>query len=474
LRPGDFLALGKGGATLYQYVNTAWSYRLPGAVYHGPSADFARCGRSSFMRIRSAALSIVGLALICACLSPAQPPSTYAYTGKIALNPAKVPFSRFGSYLAFTQVLPDSPFKLPPGLYLRSMRDGDHAVFRLELLAAGAPVPFQIHSSPILLRLEAQAGSVEICIPQDDRIRLRGQGVSLRLTAVTRTVAVPNANSHWEINTPPSEKYMLWPIAGTLSVDAPWNGHSTMSTVATFIPAPATHRFEAEIDNYVSVWTPHAAGADFAASEGAVQRDYQHWLTRMPEVPAAYGPGAELAAYIDWASVVAPSGYFKYPAMLMSKNWMDRLWSWDHCFNAMALAYKDPALAWQQFEIPFDNQDPHGALPDTTGNESVEFSYTKPPIHGWALMWMIQNAGFRDPKHLAAIYEPLSRWTNWFFTYRDSNSDGLPEYDHGNDSGWDNSTVMLSGIPVESPDLDAFLILQMDALASIAHSLNKE
>jgi len=101
-------------------------------------------------------------------------------------------------------------------------------------------------------------------------------------------------------------------------------------------------------------------------------------------------------------------------------------------------------------------------------------NYSKPPIHGWALQWMMEHGGYSDAEHLAEAYEPISKWTEWYFRYRDTNGDGLPEYNHGNDSGWDNSTVMLSGIPVETPDLDSFLILQMDALSVMARKLGKE
>lgn len=42
------------------------------------------------------------------------------------------------------------------------------------------------------------------------------------------------------------------------------------------------------------------------------------------------------------------------------------------------------------------------------------------------------------------------------------------------DSGWDNSTVFLKGVPVESPDLSGFLVLQMDTLATMAEKLGKK
>lgn len=426
------------------------------------------------MRYPFTAFLLASFALAHSSLSQAQQPSpTYRYTGQLSFDISRVPFSRYGSYLAISR-LPNEPHSaVTPGIYLRSMHGAQHPVFRIELLAAGAPVPFKVDAGPTLLHLQAEAGSVDICMPGEDQVRLRGEGVSLRLIAEGDPLAIPYGKDHWEINTPPTEKFMLWPITGSLQVDAPWNGTGNSHVIATWSPAPGTHRFEAEIDNYLSVWTPHGTALDFAASENAVRDEYQKWLDRMPQVPSEYGAGAELAAYVDWASVVAPEGYFAHPAMLMSKNWMDRVWSWDHLFNAMALSYKDPDLAWQQYQLPFDQQDAHGALPDAIRDSSMVFNFTKPPIHGWALTWMMQNGGYRDPKHIAMAYEPLVRWTDWYFKYRDTNGDGLPEYNHGNDSGWDNSTVMLAGMPVETPDLASFLILQMDTLSSMAQQLGK-
>jgi glycogen debranching enzyme len=71
------------------------------------------------------------------------------------------------------------------------------------------------------------------------------------------------------------------------------------------------------------------------------------------------------------------------------------------------------------------------------------------------------------------VYGPLSRWTDWWFTYRDDDHDGIPQYNHGNDSGWDNCTAFETGLPLESPDLSAFLVIQMGTLADVALRLDK-
>ena len=69
----------------------------------------------------------------------------------------------------------------------------------------------------------------------------------------------------------------------------------------------------------------------------------------------------------------------------MSKHWMDKVWSWDHCFNALALAPGSPGPGLDQFLLPFDHQDEAGALPDSVTHSEVLYNFVKPPIHGWAL-----------------------------------------------------------------------------------------
>ena len=44
----------------------------------------------------------------------------------------------------------------------------------------------------------------------------------------------------------------------------------------------------------------------------------------------------------------------------------------------------------------------------------------------------------------------------------------MPFYTHGNDSGWDNASIFHEGLPVIAPDLSAYLVQQMDILASWA------
>ncbi len=386
-----------------------------------------------------------------------------------------VPFSRYGSYIAFSHL--SQAGDRPAGLYLRSVH-GDatrREVFRLELLHGQVPVELDEVATPACLRLEAEGGYVEICIAEPKVVRMRGAGFGLRLAqAGMGDYAFAVADGRWQVNSVPTWiKYQLSPLKGRLVVDAPWHKDKADYVAADFLPDPGDGTWECAIEEFRSVWHPRDYGKEFDIILKQAEQEYRAWLDKMPGVPAAYAPARELAAYIDWSCVVAPEGHLTRPAMFMSKNWMTGIWSWDHCFNAMALVYHVPELAWDQFMIFVDNQDVDGAFPDAMNDQLRIWNFCKPPVHGWALKRMMERTDFITAERLEAAYAPLCRWTEWWFTYMDDDRDGIPQYNHGNDSGWDNCTLFEAGVPLEGPDLAAYLIIQMDVLAEIAMKLGK-
>ena len=395
--------------------------------------------------------------------------------GLLNFDLRSIPFSRYGSYLAFSEL--GATEVHPAGLYLRTIHgDAAHrALARIELMQDGNPLPFSVSASPANLRLQAANGLAEFCFDGPDVVRLHTHNISVRLTLAARMYdyAFPAGEGRWQLNCASSSiQLILTPLAGQLEVDAPWNVINSERMVATLQPDSAGEG-EAAIEAFSSSWEPRTYPTPFTDCVAAVEQEFCQWLEAVPALPAEYAAARELAAYVNWASVVAPAGNLKRPAMLMSKNWMCNVWSWDHCFNALALANQDPALSWAQMMIPFDAQNEQGALPDLVSDCSQIWGFCKPPVHGWFLRLMMERTKWITPQHLAEIYDPLCRWTNWWFTYRDSDGDGLPQYQHGNDSGWDNATPFRAGLPLEGPDLAAFLILQMDTLAEVAARLSK-
>jgi len=179
-----------------------------------------------------------------------------------------------------------------------------------------------------------------------------------------------------------------------------------------------------------------------------------------------------LAKYITWSSVVSKKGKLTKDAMYMSKNWMNNIWSWDHCFNALALIKEDFDLSFAQLQVIFDNQHSSGMLPDFVNDKISYYAFTKPPIHGWTITFMMDlNKKILNKENLLYLFDKLEKWTNYWLKEAVDES-GIPYYRHGNESGWDNSTLFQFGVPVKTPDLLPFLILQMRTLSDIALKLD--
>lgn len=180
-----------------------------------------------------------------------------------------------------------------------------------------------------------------------------------------------------------------------------------------------------------------------------------------------------LATYLLWANQVRAEGMLKEDVIVMSKNKMQNIWSWDNCFSALALAKVDPDLAYSQFKVFIDYQTPEGAFPDFINDKTVSYSCVKPPIHAWAYNELMSiNPYFLQNEKLKLIYQGISENTNYWLEHRKHPTTGLLYYSHGNDSGWDNSSVFHEGLPVSSPDLISFLALQCQILSEWASRLS--
>ena len=130
-----------------------------------------------------------------------------------------------------------------------------------------------------------------------------------------------------------------------------------------------------------------------------------------------------------WSATVAPAGFVTRESVLMSTHWLDKVWSWDHTFNALALAPGLPDAALDQFFAPFDHQDAAGAMPDSITHSEVLYNYVKPPIHGWA--WVKLRERLARPvteDELFSAYSRLSRWSRFWLDYRTAPGRELPFY----------------------------------------------
>ncbi|MEU4561095.1 glycogen debranching protein [Actinoplanes sp. NPDC023936] len=366
-----------------------------------------------------------------------------------------IPFSCRGSWFGISPVIAENT--VAGDLHLVSHQTGMHPVLRF------APSePAAVTATPALLSWDAGAGRIELAYRTPDTVRIRGDGLGLRIVAAAATLTPfsgtylyqdPADGSAVFTSYETGRRYRVTVLSGSASV----SGAEALGEAERAVTLPAGS-WEVAIEEYETGRPPYeatrttSATPDFAAFADAVAP----W--RSPETPAA-----ELAAYVLWSATVAPAGFVTRPAVLMSKHWMDKVWSWDHCFNAIALAAGEPGLAWDQFQLPFDHQDASGALPDSITHSEVLHNFVKPPIHGWALRRLMPA----DDAERARAYQRLTRWTRFWLDARRAPGAILPHYTHGNDSGWDNATTFDGGRVIQSADLAAFLVLQLRCLAEM-------
>jgi glycogen debranching enzyme len=163
--------------------------------------------------------------------------------------------------------------------------------------------------------------------------------------------------------------------------------------------------------------------------------------------------------------------------MTPSKTSYVGLWLWDSAMHTLAFRHVDPVLARNQIRAMLAGQLPDGMLPDAIYDEGIiseidhpfQGEVTKPPILAWAAMKLHEKDP--DVDFLREIYIPLVRWNAWWFNMNDDNVDGLAQYNHPYSSGLDDNPLWDYGMPVESPDLNTYLCVQMGSLAMMAEAL---
>ncbi|MDX6767584.1 MAG: hypothetical protein SFU85_12435 [Candidatus Methylacidiphilales bacterium] len=385
---------------------------------------------------------------------------------------SEINFSVPGAYLGLG---PDRRID-PLAVNLRRLHDfsdpRDVLGFHLLRPEDGTEIPFEAHAVPGCLRLQARGeegrAEVRFTFASEREIRVWGRACVLRARHLGQDME---------------------PLPGL----EPWTRrrfHPSGLTVGFGVHLGTLHAGEGEM-----LFQPDSAGGfegglweDAGESAGPAmtrarefedlrecwKNDFETWSAPLLEgdIPEEFAEAARKAAYILWSFQVEPRGYIRRPALYMSKNWMTSVWSWDNCFNALALAPHHPELAWDQFMLFFDHQREDGQCPDFLSPRQQSWGMTKPPLYGWVLARLrALHPFFRSTEISREIYPHLKKQVEWWFKHRDADQDGLPEYHHGCECGWDNATCFDDSNLVGSPDLLAWMVAQMRMLAVLADEL---
>ena len=402
-------------------------------------------------------------------------------SGTAIIDITKVPFSKYGSNLALTFNAVEEFFTV----HYARRPFGKDLLFKLTFLHPLDSAALVITSFPYMVDIRGLNGHAQIHLRGDDAMVIDSHGLDLQLQMLDGSVswgyASENYPTAYGIQIAENRFRMIRVDAriyaaidvqyGIATSNGPFekNSHGEIVDRATILAIRSAQQ-AAMVMLQVS-WDEERFEYVIPNSSQeieVVRYQWERFFQQIPAVPQDRHEIALMSWYNLWSSFVRAEDCFKHDAMLMSKNYMCSVWSWDHCFNALAIAHADKEKALEQYLLPFEVQADSGVLPDyfNPGQEIV-WGVTKPPVHGWCLDKLLDSLTI-DANTLQKLYTGLERWTNWWMIYRDSDSDGIPEYPQGCDSGQDNATIYDIGYFIEAPDLSAFLILQMHTLERLS------
>ena len=217
----------------------------------------------------------------------------------------------------------------------------------------------------------------------------------------------------------------------------------------------------------------------FSTVLSVAEKRWDTWFKRVPPVEQKYLYTYAYAWWIMGNNLISPLGKVPFEAMMPSKIQYVGLWLWDSALHALAYRHMDPELARNQIRAMIAHQLPNGMLPDAIYDDGLVHSInhpvigevTKPPILGWAALKLHETSP--DVNFLRELYPALVHFNAWWFSMNDDDNDGIVQYTHPYSSGLDDSPLWDYGLPVESPDINTYLYLQMEALARIAEILGQ-
>lgn len=378
-------------------------------------------------------------------------------------NLHNVPFSTFGAWTSI------SVPKTKQQIYFRNHHNRGNNLFPLQAVRDGNVVEPTVDQTPWLLTLRYGDAKVEICYESPQTVRMRGQGIGFLLGE--RELAYRCGLDLFALNKPFSRRYQVEFLRGEGML------HQLVETQPVFpktleVLPDKDGGWEIAVDSYQSTWVRPGRMASFDECVATAKERFDTFLAGMPDVREEDRDAHMLATYVNWATAVEPCGLVKRPSLLMSKHWMNNIWSWDHAFNAMALAAGHPDLAMDQMLTMVDHQDEFGCYPDSFNDLDITYSFSKPPVHGWAFSEMLKRMPETpSDEQMQTMYRALGAQADWWMKHRVLEGKHLPYYLHGNDSGWDNSTMFQQGVPLEAPDLAALLVVQMESISEIARML---
>ncbi len=343
----------------------------------------------------------------------------------------------------------------------------------------GEELPYRYECDPAKLTVTTKKGTIEFTYEQSDIMRVRVKGVGLRVfyEPQMHEGGVERKKGEVELGFNFIGKLLFKEISGTMSNNAKWNFREVCPYPfeIDLTPDPVTGVGELAVHEYDSNTAAKESYIGFDEAYRNTLSDFERFCENYPPVPVMYRDMAKKAAWTVWHSYLGPRGSLKKPIVYMHKLFMNRAFGWHQCFHAMAMT-KNAREAWDLLLSMFEYQDQAGGVPDNISdrNQYVRIS-TKPPLYGYAVVYILDNfdvsALTRDDYE--NLYDKLCSYSDWWFVHHDHAKTGYPAYYHVDESGYDESTLFDEGLPIQAPDLQAYMVMLCEALSRLASLTGK-
>ena len=399
-------------------------------------------------------------------------------------NIMSTPFFRHLGYMGVFASMRSGSGYGQGALYVGSRRGAANAFGKVNLIDFaptynGEKTPYSVKTSATQLTLCSRLGDIRICFAEPSLMMIEGdKGMGLRFEKIMEMheIMKPRGEDAWEGVFRWVSSVVFKPLAGKLVVDAPWKWEELTTPRVTMNMTPDDGgTILLALEDFTHAGWVRDSYPSYREALANVTQDWEGFLKTIPRFDVQLEERREEAAYILWSHLAGPSGKIKRPLMYMFGTGCAS--EWQMCQNAVALGSIDLALSTELLLNMFDEASPVGQLPDFYDDMRGLNQLIKPPLQGWALKLLMQkhDLGAKIPKDkLEALYTGCSNWANWFMIYRDDDHDGIPQFEHGDETGGDDVSVFKYNPIMETPDLCSYLGLLFEALGDIAQMLGRE
>lgn len=384
-------------------------------------------------------------------------------------------FSGYGSFLSIRAQREEGAVQLSLGRPCRQyqeqgVRRMDNGMELLRLLPTVPDGNVQLRQTPVLLTLRCgQNAFLHFCFVQPNVLRICGQGMDLRIrgTLKEHEAMIDRLDGSYQLCFFEGiGEMLLEPLAGTARLLSKWDWTRAGSDRAAIdFCRDALGRLDLCIYYGDENLCRHVPMASFERQVVAAEEAYGAFCA------ALSSPQSREEAAFLWQCHAGGKGKIKN-ILPMSTQRGEVLFTGSALMAMVQAETPDASIA--SFLAPFRYQHASGQLPCYLDDRYRDDRYAAPPVHAFALSYLLKRGRFADDAAQARqLYQPLSRWYGWWKRERrldeehgfwcfDSSEYGIPE----------NRGQLREAD--ESPMLTAQLLVLADALNVLARRIGEE